>query len=272
MLFYLTIFAVFFIKEVYRYFYYEDYEIMVNKVNNKIDDLKPIVEQKLITLGYNIVYCYSSCQIYLNKFKAITKPYVSFIIKNTNLINDPPPKKIVSIYKDGKELEKLIYYSNKFEESKYTNTENQYDLLIMSDKKGETKCVDKIHYTSMPLSPDYNQSKLKFMSMEITHNDKTHQMYLKTETYNHYIVNNVLNQNFFKYYLTNILNVEINNDNFDYKISIIDNNVNMFELTPKQYLIIKDDDYEIKQIEQIEAKNDDNGDESDKSDDYVKLG
>jgi hypothetical protein len=269
MLIYFILFAVF-IKEYYRYFYYEDYEIIVNKINNQINDLKPIVEQKLITLGYNIVYCYSSCQIYLNRFKDTTKPYVSLLItflKNTNIINEPPPQKFVSLYKDGKELETFIYYGNKLDESKYMN-EKQYDLLIISDKNYETSCVNKIHYTCMPLTPDYNQSKLKFMSMEITHNDKTHKIYLKTGTYNHYIVNNVLNQNFFKYYLINILNIEINNDNFDYKISIIDYNVNIFELTENHYIIIKENDYEIKQID---AKNDDKGDESDKSDDYVKL-
>ena len=107
MIFYLTIFAIF-IKEFYRYFYYEDYEIIVNKMHNQINDWKPIVEQNLITLGYNIIYYYSSCQICLNKFKVITKPYISFILKNTNLINDPTPQKIVSIYKDGKELEKFM--------------------------------------------------------------------------------------------------------------------------------------------------------------------
>ena len=268
MIFYLTIFAIF-IKEFYRYFYYEDYEIIVNKMHNQINDWKPIVEQNLITLGYNIIYYYSSYQICLNKFKVITKPYISFILKNTNLINDPTPQKIVSIYKDGKELEKFIYYSNKFEESKYMNEENQYDLLIMSDKNCETTCVNKIHYTCIPLSPEYTQSNLKFISMLITHNNnKTHQIELKTENYNHYIVNNILNKYFFMYYLINILNIEINNDNFDYKISLIDHNVNVIELTPKDYIIIKENDYEIKQIEQLP---DDKGDESDKSDDYVKL-
>lgn len=267
MLIYFILFSVF-IKEFYRYFYYEDYEIIFNKMNDQIIALKPIVEQNLLTLGYNIIYYYSSCQIILNKFKAITKPYVSFILKNTNLVNDPTPQKIVSIYKDGKELETFIYYSNNFEESKYMNKENQYDLLIMSDNNCETNCVNKIHYTSIPVNPEYKQSKLKFISMEITHNDKTHPIELKTENYNHYIVNNVLNKYFFMYYLTNVLNVEIYHDNFDYKISVIDHNVNVFELTPTQYLIIKDDDYEIKQIEQLP---DDKGDESDKSDDYVKL-
>ena len=38
MIFYLTIFAIF-IKEFYRYFYYEDYEIIVNKMHNQINDL-----------------------------------------------------------------------------------------------------------------------------------------------------------------------------------------------------------------------------------------
>ena len=149
------------------------------------------------------------------------------------------------------------------------NEENRYDLLIISDKICETTCVNKIHYTCIPLSPEYTQSNLKFISILITHNNnKTHQIELKTENYNHYIVNNILNKYFFMYYLINILNIEINNDNFDYKISLIDHNVNVIELTPKDYIIIKENDYEIKQIEQLP---DDKGDESDKSDDYVNL-
>jgi phosphoenolpyruvate-protein kinase (PTS system EI component) len=61
------------------------------------------------------------------------------------------------------------------------------------------------------------------------------------------MVNNKINSDFYKYYLKNNLNIQIepNNNIFDYKVVVLDHNVNIIELTPNDELIIKENDYEI---------------------------
>ena len=92
---------------------------------------------------------------------------------------------------------------------------------------------------------DYKESNINFFNIELEHNNKTYNIILKDSTFNYYIVNNSLNQIFFEYYIKNVLKMQINTDTFDYKLSIIDNNVNIITLLPNQYILIMEDDYKI---------------------------
>jgi hypothetical protein len=116
------------------------------------------------------------------------------------------------------------------------------------DKNVETTCVNNLFYTSFPTTFDYKVSKISFMSIELEYENKIHSINLKNNKYNYYIVNNCLNKMFFKYYIKNVLKTQINTDDFDYKLSIIDNNVNMITLLPNQYILILEDDYQIHSI------------------------
>jgi hypothetical protein len=121
--------------------------------------------------------------------------------------------------------------------------------------------------------------------LELEHQNVKHLIELKNKEHNYYIVNNSLNQNFFKYYLKNVLNVNINETNFDYTLTIVDHNINMITLLPHQYLVINEHDYQIyppqnnsstsnSDNETQTSENDssiDTSTDSDKSDDFVKL-
>jgi hypothetical protein len=129
--------------------------------------------------------------------------------------------------------------------------------------------------------------------MDLSYNSQIYPIELQNDTYNHYIINNKLNSEFYQYYLKNILNISIENDKFDYKVQLIDHNVNILELSPQQELLIKENDYEIininipETIEQNENKeenefiNDDSVNDSvndsandfpnDSANDYIKL-
>ena len=123
------------------------------------------------------------------------------------------------------------------------------------------------------------------MAIELDHNDKTYVINLKPEGHNYYIVNNSLNQNFFKYYIKNVLKSDINEDNFDYKVTIIDHNVNIITLLPNQHIILYKNSYQvfpilsentIDTIDTTIAQNNINdtvstNSDSDKSDDFIKL-
>jgi hypothetical protein len=83
--------------------------------------------------------------------------------------------------------------------------------------------------------------------MDLSYNSETYPIELVNENYNHYIVNNKLNSEFYQYYLKNVLNIPIekNEKNFNYIVNIIDHDVNLINLTPDQELIIKENTYEI---------------------------
>ena len=121
----------------------------------------------------------------------------------------------------------------------------KYSGIIFVDKNDEMGCINRVFYEKFPESFEYEVSDMKFMGIELEHNDKTHVINLKNNSYNYYIVNNSLNQNFFKYYIKNVIKTDIIEDNFDYKITIVDYNVNLITLLPHQYIIIDKNNYHV---------------------------
>ena len=280
----------FLIKQLYRFYYPVEHEMLVNLFEKKISELKTRLEPTLMTISYNTIYYYSVSQIYCNKIIKYTTPYINLVWKSiihvlakNNIITDKIqlPVKFVSVYKNGKEIQNFIHCEENYGILKNT-IDNDFPLVILSDKENETNCVNKIQLKQYGVYVDYTYSKLKFISMDLTYNNITYPIVLKNDIYNHYIVDNILNKEFFKYYLTNILNVKLENDsNFDYNLSLIDNDVNMHVLNSNEYLVIKEENYEIHCVKENEVTteetvtqeiSDENYDaSSDKSDDYVKL-
>ena len=97
---------------------------------------------------------------------------------------------------------------------------------------------------------DYDISTIKFMLLEVNLNDKTYKITLKSDTYNYYIVDNILDKRFFIYYLKNhntdtITNEEMESIKDKINIKLIDNNVNVreLEITDEKIIVIKKDSY-----------------------------
>jgi hypothetical protein len=269
-------------------------------------NLKEDLEPQMISLGYNLLYYYSLAQIYFNKFIKFVSPHISVLwialinfLRENKLIDKQKNVTLVEIYKGGQMVNNIsIHEHNTYNLLNIIGepiNKDNYDFIIITERNIDYNQNDKIHYTELPqLLEDYKYSNIRFFALDLTYKNETHSIDLKNENFNHYIVNNVLNKEFFNYYLTNVLDVEIDKNNFDYKVALVDHNVNMVELTPNDYLIINEDDYEIKKInnvlelntitqtndntneeskekeEEIEA-DEDEAEESDKSDDYVKL-
>jgi len=305
MIIYLALSAIL-IKQVYSFLYPTDYEIIVNIIENRMKNLKEDLEPQMISLGYNLLYYYSLAQIYFNKFIKFVSPHISVLwialinfLRENKLIDKQKNVTLVEIYKGGQMVNNIsIHEHNTYNLLNIIGepiNKDNYDFIIITERNIDYNQNDKIHYTELPqLLEDYKYSNIRFFALDLTYKNETHSIDLKNENFNHYIVNNVLNKEFFNYYLTNVLDVEIDKNNFDYKVALVDHNVNMVELTPNDYLIINEDDYEIKKInnvlelntitqtndntneeikekeEEIEA-DEDEAEESDKSDDYVKL-
>jgi hypothetical protein len=253
-----------------------EYEQIENMFVNQINNIKP----QIMSLGYNLVYCYSLAQIKCNNIKNVvsnTRIGLNITILGTALINFLKEEKLYTIttYKDGSKSNfDFIANSDTLPDIANCLLENKdtFDLIIVSDKKDGSEQINYIHYTEFPqILDDYKHSTIKFFSVELEYNEAIHSIELTNENYNHYIVNNVLNKDFFKYYLTNVLNIEIDKNIFDYKLVVIDHNVNVVELTQNDSLIIKENNYELI----IDLTESDETDELSKersvSDDYVKF-
>jgi hypothetical protein len=278
MLFYLTLTAIFLLSNACL-IYQVDYEQIENIFENQINNLNI----SIMCLGYNLVYCYSLAQIKYNKIKNVVNTLSNTIINtliNSSKITILKKEKIyiITTYKDGTKVNELMLNSN---DSSYITSwklENKdtFDLIIVSDKKDESGQINYIHYTEFPqILDDYKHSTIKFFSVELEYKDTIHSIELTNENYNHYIVNNVLNKHFFKYYLTNVLNIEIDKNTFDYNLSVIDHNVNIVELTQNDSLIIKENNYELiidlTESDELFKESDELFKERSVSDDYVKF-
>ena len=76
--------------------------------------------------------------------------------------------------------------------------------------------------------------------------DSKHIIELFNKDMNFYIVGNVINSEFLKYYLQNILQITVDkNSPFIYTLELMDQNIEMVYLNETQSIVLKKDDYEI---------------------------
>jgi hypothetical protein len=217
-----------------------------NYINNLKNKLITKITPLMITIGYNCLYIYSLCNIKFNIIKnKINKQFIVLLsfLKENKIITEKITYMLVLIDENGNEINKILH--NNIEFIEITCKKHNYSGLCLMDKNDETKCVNNVFYTSFPITFDYKVSKISFMSIELEHENKIYSINLKNHKYNYYIVNNCLNQLFFKYYIKNVLKIQINTDTFNYTLSIIDNNVNIITLLHNQYILIMEDDYQI---------------------------
>lgn len=279
-----------------------NYEIYLNYLFEKIEGLKSqyiYFKEKmvpvLIKLGYNLLYGFSVCQIQMNKMINMLVPYVKICkkyLKDNNILDEVKIQTLNLIDKNGIINTKMKISDKAYDLDQLCKCVFDYENVsgaVLHDIDNEGKCINIIYMEKCPELKegklDYKLSKFSFIMVKIEHNNEKHTIELKNDKYNYYIVNNSLNKNFFKYYLKNILKVSTNDDNFDYTITIIDNNVNFITLLPEQYIIFNEDDYTIFPITETikptnyvdisDTTNNNNHEQdsidSDKSDDFVKL-
>lgn len=269
-----------------------NYELYIIPVIEKIQSIKSELNPLVIKIGYNLLYLLSICQIHLNKIKNLMEPYRQKLItylKDNNIIVEEKTKIINIIDKNSNIQTDYILNDNVpiLQELENIFNDKIVSGIILNDKNVETSCINKIYIEKesivkyFPIE-DYKVSKINFLMLELQHENEKYLINLKNKLYNYYIVNNTLNQNFFKYYLKNILKVTINDDHFYYTLNIVDHNVNILNINQDQYIIIQEYGYEIfpenisnNTIDNIENNTDnsfnDCDNDSDKYEDFIKL-
>jgi len=232
----------------------------MNYFINTIKSLKINLTSQTINISYKLLYkllyAFSWCQLYLHKINnyidtKVTRlnTYCDKYLKDKGWIVAIVIKKFIVIDNDGNKI-KTIFIEDKDIHAigNYFNSSQPYTLMLCDSDKNENGCIDYIFYNKIPKTLNYKLSNVKFIAIDLDYNNNKYLVNLKDcnyTYYNYYIVNNCLNKLFFKYYIKNILNLQVDEDNFNYNVTIIDNNVNLINILPHQSIIINENDYEI---------------------------
>jgi hypothetical protein len=249
----LRLLAISFVFHFYKNRYPNEYNAFSKQIFDYIENnekLKPIMPY-LLKVGYAFIYAYSFCQILLNKVIQITSPYVKMLrdkimpckmstINNTNTSNiSITDETIVSFYNDG-----LLVKKDEFAELtaaiKNSQPPDAFNLVTITNTKNIL--------TFIPNECKYELLDLRFLALYLKHDDRSHIIDLYQDNSNYYVVGNVINSAFLKYYLNNVLSVEIDNSKpFVYTLELMDHNVQMVYLDETQNIVFQKDSYIIEE-------------------------
>jgi hypothetical protein len=194
---------------------------MWNIINNHLKSLA-------ITFGYNILYFFSYCQIKYNIFR---NKLISNVSQNEILL--------VELYDS---------FSNQIKNKKITDLkDDKYDCMIITKNNG-TKPSDKmVVYQTLPNEIKWNNVKYKFLSLIVMIEDMedTYNINLYNKLENYYVVGNVIDKNFIKYYLAKYYKININ-ENYSYSWQLIDENIKVIICPMDKKIILLENNYEIK--------------------------
>lgn len=210
--------------------------------------IKPF-SNTLIVLGYNCIYVYSCLQIKCYKISIIVMPYITrliTILMHYNWLNQSFDNKlsIIHFYHNNViNAEALIEINNNTESFNVTPPLT-YDYIICMDKTFVNP-VNIMCYNKVPNNLLYELSNVRFLSIKIICNNKTYNVVLKTDDYNYYVVNNVIDVQFIQYYITHVLKELTYFEDFKYSLELLDNDINILSLNQTHKIIIKKDTYEI---------------------------
>ena len=162
----------------------------------------------LLNVGFNIIYLYSSLQIsFRNGLQYIEKqnPTAAKIIRK--LLKAKPKILDIEFVKDNQ-----IVSSNS--KQKYLTNNGvivipENDFILYSDTSETPYNIKILHPSSKwcllnEKTYEYELSTIKFMLLEFIVGETTYKIDLSTSQYNFYIKDNILDRNFFLYYLRNI--------------------------------------------------------------------
>lgn len=199
----------------------------------------------LIAISFNTIYIVSVVQI---KFKKMIK-----YINQTN----PKLLEFFNKYKNIKDVEFIldgkVFYSTTRENIVNHIVHNvKEDFIIYSDyvTTNNNECTNKKIMIINEITTDkdfiYEVSNVKFMLCELVIGEKTYKINLKSDKYNYYLVDNIINKKFIIYYLIEFYNEDFNKSIDKFILKLIDHNVNMCEIDitdDSNYIQIKKDSY-----------------------------
>ena len=249
-----TVIALIYSINLYKSHYPKEFDIILTQIILFIqqnETIKPYLPL-LTTMCYNAIYAYSFCQVTLNKTIKFIEPYLQQGIKNIHLR---------ILYNKNTDTTNLFTIVNA---NIYTSFDSNLVVIKSPTPKNDMIILDKVpdNLENITYEPSRSHILSLYLKMvtndnETNDNETNYNIQLSSDTMNFYVVGNVFNTNFFKYYLENVLNVKIDNDTnkpFTYTLELMDHNVSMVYLNETQSIVIKKYGYEILESSLIKEK------------------
>jgi hypothetical protein len=182
--------------------------------------------------GFTLIHMYSKIQILCNKFAASNPTLLHLVNQLFKTPNNSMYEPDVEFIRDGHVNFLATKEDIVKEGNKYCN-EVDFDFIIYSNYDEVNKIVNKRIFNIMPCEADFHYvtADIRFLLTEVEINDKTIKVDFKTDNYNYYIVNNVINHKFLEYFLKKYYQREIMEFHEfekpfqDMKLKILDHNV-----------------------------------------------
>jgi len=221
---------------------------------NNINELNDILFNSL----FQLMHLYSRVIIVYNKnIKPILFSFFTFF---NNIINKPKFESKIEFFNKSilinKDYINNIFINDNFYLLKNELEPQDYDLIIFTDMN-TLQHINKICFRKFPSSLLYEQSNIKFLSINLLYQNQSIEIILQNNLYNFYIVNNIIDKKFLFYFMKNIINYKLNcNENdFIYKLTIIDQNVNIKNLDQNCNIVFEKNNYEIYDFSLNKKKN-----------------
>jgi hypothetical protein len=187
-------------------------------------------------VGYKLIYLFSYGQILLQRFG---------FAKTKTMIENKPTE---------------YCYFNAFDNVTVTELCELKDDLLCDNTA--VNIIDKISNNKLLVYKDginhiciyqpitnfvltYEKSNITFIALTVKIDLVETNIKLSGPDFNFYIVNNVINKTFIKYYLTHILKTPISDDILDYSLVLVDENVQFTTLSIHDEILIEKDTYSI---------------------------
>lgn len=210
-------------------------------------------ENALVSVSYKAIYLFSKCQILFGK---LSVHVLEFINANPqlkafidNIYKKPARRNQICKVHDGEVCSKNYTAdgANYFEAVAADASFYLFVDNVTADENGG--CANRVVFRGPPFSSKYELSDVKFILFEIKVHDKFYKINLREGSYNYYIVNNVLDKNFFVYFLKNYNVCPLTEDDVNniksFEVKTIDQNVNVnnMEITDEHYITFQKTDY-----------------------------
>lgn len=230
-------------SEIIKYLYPNIYHGFVNK-------LKSVTIKVGTNTIYKTIYYYSILQLWSIKlkinFNKFTEHYkihnIGFfdVLKNyflSDFINDYDTDEYLYYVKDG------IIIDSCFTHLIEKNKDIVYDFILYNNNN--CGIINK----KIPYHLNYEFTSYKFIQIMIDFQDNNMEIHLSNNDYNYYIVNNFIDSSFILYFLRTHYTSQVyqydNNYLLNYKLTIIDYDVNFFEIDNTQTITFKENKYDV---------------------------
>ena len=220
--------------------------------------LNPDTANKVMkNVAWESVKMYSKASIYLENLAQSSSTDDDFIDNDNDDFEEIKPLLSYYNFDEGLEVQMGRDYETLPEEW-WNDSEENVDLIILKNEN-PTELFKTFKNRNKFNSADNNKwdkVEKQFVQVELIQNDSCIDIHKHLDSF--YIKGNILfTPAFLKWYIHKWFNKTLNKDT--YTLKIFDKDVNLFNLTPKQYIILTDDGYEIKSLDET-SENDEEED------------